>query len=374
MKASEFDSQISAAKQDFGRNKFYPNLRASYSKSKAIDPEPFGSSVSNRLGMTLSQNLFSGFQDMNNFDRATSSRKAAAAAKQIESIELRATLKKQFNHALYLQDAILLARSALNRRAENVRIVTLRYEGGRENKSSALKTEAAKLSAEADVTFYVSSLQLVKAKISQLVDLKISDSDVFDGSLILSSALPTTVDKKNPKLTLAESELDASLAAVKASRSGWFPELTAEATAYKTGQDSALDPDVRYALGLTLSVPLFTPGQSSTYRQAILENSKNELKLSDTKKSVDIERMSAQVAYDDAKSRVMVAEKIVGASKMQAQVYRQRYTLGMVTFQDWDASEADLFRVEKESLIALRELADAAADLAQSLGLPLEEG
>ncbi|MCX6124562.1 MAG: TolC family protein [Proteobacteria bacterium] len=353
---------------------YYPSVKAAYSKTRAIDPEPYGASTSNRLSVSASQNLFAGFADLNLVEKAESFMSSQTAAKASISCEQRLALRKAFNGGLYLQDGKHFAKKTLDRRRENVRIVNLRYEGGRENKSSALKTEASRLSAEADLNFYLGSLKVIHSQISRLIGKDLPEGEIFQGQLDQNILRPSVREfTQHPKMIQAEADLRASQANINASRSGWLPILTADAAAYRSGGDQSLEASPHYSIGLTLTVPIFTPSQSPRYRDAVLEREKNDLHVSDVQNTLKLDFEKGQVALEDAKARAQVAAKMVEATEMQAQVYRQRYTLGMVSFQDWDTAESEYIKAEKDLLNARHDLADARADLDLTQGLGLKE-
>jgi outer membrane protein TolC len=84
--------------------------------------------------------------------------------------------------------------------------------------------------------------------------------------------------------------------------------------------------------------------------------------------------LSTASAFSFARQKLEVARKIFEATKLQAEVSRQRYTLGMMSFQDWDSYESDLMRSEGEVLRAKYNLSDAHADYLEAIGIALEEG
>ncbi len=92
--------------------------------------------------LSLSQNLFSGFQDRAKIEQGQANREQAAAKLTAAKAKLSADLKQAFAGLEYAQDNVTLTEKIVQRLEENLRLVELRFEGGRENKGSYLLTKA----------------------------------------------------------------------------------------------------------------------------------------------------------------------------------------------------------------------------------------
>lgn len=351
---------------------YLPTLKATASAARTMDPQPTGSATSNRLGVTASQNLFSGFSDEKSIEKADALKNSAVAARASESVNQRMILRKLFNSGLYLQQSLELSKKIVDRRQQNVRIVNLRYSSGLENKSSYLKTQATQLEAEADRDQSLANLSNARVEAARRSGRPISETELFEGAL---PQAPSTVtpNSNHPDLVRAQFDRDSAAAAVGETRAGWLPQLTADASAYRGGTDLKLEPQNHYEIGLTLSVPIYTPTQSPRYREATVDLAKAEISLASTQLDLELKLRKARSTVEDAKRRVGVAVKNVEASQMQAEVYRKRYTLGLISFQDWDAAESDFIKADKEFLIAQQNLANAVADLDAAIGRKLED-
>lgn len=361
------DAEVSDAKAGF-----LPSLKASGSTNRSISPDPAGAATNSRVGVTASQNLFAGFSDQRNIERAESSRNATIAARSAESVNQRAVLRKIFNNGLYQQQLFELSKKIVARREQNVRIVNLRYSSGLENKSSYLKVLAAQLQAEADRDFTIAKYSTAKLEASRRSGRPITDAETFEGTLA-QAPHATSPNNTHPNVIKAQADRDTASSSVDVARAGWLPLLSADASAYRAGPDFKLTPDNRYELGLTLTVPIFTPTQSPHYREAASDLAKAEIGLAAAQLEFDLKLRSSQIIVDDAKRRVEVSAKTVAATEMQAEVYRKRYTLGLISFQDWDAAETDSINADRDYLLTQQKLADAIADLDAAIGRKLEE-
>lgn len=372
LKHADESIERSEAAQDEAKAGFFPTIKATASSARTVDPEPAGSVTGTRLGVTASQNLFSGLYDQKNIDKFAAQKQAAIAARAAESVNQRSLLRKIFNNGLYQQQLLELYKKIVARREQNVRIVNLRYNSGLENKSSYLKVQAAQLEAEANRDLAVARYTSTKNEASRRSGRNIAEDELFEGSLLPDLTIKTS-SGPHPTIVRAQADRNAAAAQVDVTRSGWFPQLTADASAFRSGRDFKLEPQNHYELGITLTVPIFSPSQSPRYREAASDLAMAEMNLATTQLDYDLALNTAKIVVEDARRRVDVAAKSVEATEMQAEVYRKRYTMGLISFQDWDAAETDFIKANTDYLVVQQKFADAAVDLDSADGRKLED-
>src|SRR3990170_5691710 len=93
--------------------------------------------------LSLSQNLFSGFQDSARIEQGAANLTQAEASLATAKAKLSQELKSAFAGLQFAQDNVTLTEKIVQRLEENLRLVELRFEGGRENKGSFLLTKAS---------------------------------------------------------------------------------------------------------------------------------------------------------------------------------------------------------------------------------------
>ena len=100
--------------------------------------------------VSLSQNLFAGFQDRAKIAQGAANREVAEANLAVAKAKLSQDLKSAFVGLRYAQDNVALTENIARRREENLRLVELRFESGNENKGSYLLTKASLAQARYD--------------------------------------------------------------------------------------------------------------------------------------------------------------------------------------------------------------------------------
>lgn len=341
-----------------------PKVSAGASVGRSFETSLPVTRTTNQFSVEARQNLFSGFKDQ--ASKNTAELKESIESEKLKLIEaqLLKDLRQTFDRLLYFKQAIKIANEAYNRLQQNVRIVSLRYDGGRENKSSLIKTEASALESKTylDSLSTRESIEIERMRIMCQCQVDVSVLVASDKSQLAD--LNTSFDPNlHPEYRSLELQTKIASTELKGARGNWWPTVDAVVSATKRGQDLKVNKDTIYQGSLQLNVPIFTPGQSSSVDAAIENLVSNQVDLAHKRDLLKLDFLSAKSDFEIAKQRVLVNKKVAEASTLQAEVYRQRYTLGMVSFQDWDASEGELIRAERLSLDTDLELKLAQTNL-----------
>jgi outer membrane protein len=320
------------------------------------------------------------------FDGGKTSKTAALRDTQLESARLEAVrtesqvghdLRVAFVQLLYTQELTSLVRRNEERRRENVRLVEARFEGGRENKGSVAKSRVALLQATADVAETARAAALVQAQLARAMGRERPASFVTTEHLAVTpppapTAAPAAA-RSLPDSRVAELKVQAAEYEVDIARAGAAPAIAAVASASRGG-DRWPPATNRVAVGLTVSLPLYSGGsQSADVRAAIAERARAEAVATATEQRTGVSLVEARAALEDAIARVSIREEMRHAAELQQEIARNQYALGLISFQEWDLIESGLGDAERAALVARRDaaLADAAWKKAQSR--PLSE-
>lgn len=145
-RAAALDLEAAASRLTAARAGLYPSLSASASYARSGSQGlPHGDSYS--YGFNGTQPLFSTSLPAGVRSAAASHRAAAAAYDRTVS-RLDFELTSAFADTVNAREAIKLSGETLKRRAENLELIRLKYEAGRENKAALLETEAALKTAQ----------------------------------------------------------------------------------------------------------------------------------------------------------------------------------------------------------------------------------
>jgi outer membrane protein TolC len=375
LKTSQLNS--SAADEDINatRTSFYPKLSGSATASRTIDQSANQSYNSYTTAISLEQSLYASGRDTAKLNAAIANKDATLSASQAESVATLQKLKKAWDNSIYFRELSKISSSTIERRKANYQIVNLRYLSGRENKGALLKTEASLRQAQVNLEEANSNFVLSRGELSLILGQDLLESEPILGTFLTDTKKPpqnvnATI---HPLVRANEFKLKAAEEALQSAKSKYFPEISLTASAKKNAAPDLPLANPVYNAGLTLTIPLFDANTSSGVKSAIINKSIAVITLDETRASHKQSLKSKEAAYLIAKKNLDVSQFGYDASFLQAEVARQRYTLGLVTFQDWDSYENDLIAAELNVLKSQKSVADAFTDFCEALGLTLEE-
>lgn len=380
IKSAVASQNIATSQLQSARSGFLPSVSAEVTRSQSrTDPAgPINHVINNNHSVSLSvrQNLYAGFRDQALKDAAAAQVDVAAWDTELAQIQLRYNLRQQFDHAVYYQDLLELYKQNVVRRRQNVSIVKLRFQGGREHKGSLLRSEAAVKQAEVEEQQAARELRLARYQLGVLLGQDLPEQARFKGvyrqpserafQQLQQVTMPVTVEQKQ-----ANAKLAASRATLTSEKSAYQPELDAFATVSRQGNEWPPDEN-QLTVGLSLTVPIYNGGKTNgAVRVAAESVVKAETQALVTQQQAKVDFETARLELIDALERVKVQESFASASQVQAELTRNQYTLGLATFQDWDSIENDLLNNQKNLLTSRKDATLAMDSWDKALGKKL---
>lgn len=327
------------------------------------------------MGLSARQSLFSGFRTKADRDRAASSFRQAGESLRSASAGVLFDLESAFARLLYAQEQEAVARVIEARRRENVRLVELRFQAGREHQGSFLRSRASHRQAQYDLSQSMRARRLARRELS--VAMGRSAFDVFSATGALQGVAPgeapdyEALAEGLPAVRLAEESLVSARASLTIARAAFWPDLSATGSLSRTGDRWAPDRD-RWSAGLNLSYPLFSGGSDAWgARAARLDREAAAARLRSARLAAALGLEDAFAGWQDAVERAEVQKAFLEAAQVRARIARSQYENGLLTFDDWDIIENDLISQEKNALASRRDavLAEAAWDRTLAKGI-----
>lgn len=358
---------------------FYPQISGGVGLSRGnrvIDDVVIGGD-DDRYSATLSatQNLFNGYGDRARVQQARANTRAAAASLQIVKARISFELKSAFEGLLYAQAYQELTEEIIRRRQENLRLVELRFESGRENKGSVLLSQAYLEQARYNDLQARNAEGVARAQLAQALGLE--KSALFDirGAVPIEEPPAHAPDfpalaEATPSFIQASAQEDAAESTVTVTRSRALPTLDLTGT---TGRSDThfLGGEDNWTIGLNLAIPLFTGGRNYYDTRTAQANWAAAI---NSRESVNAD-VAAQLAeafanYREAVAKLRVDDSFRQAAILRAEIARKRYNNGLLSFEDWDLIENDLISRQTTYLQSRRNrvIAEAAWEQAQGKG------
>lgn len=344
---------------------YLPQLSASTSYTDINDPAATATSTPYAASISITQNLFAGFQDQGKVAQGAANTAVAEASLAAAAARLNSDLRSAFAGLSYAQTNVTLTEDIVRRLQENLRLVELRYEGGRENKGSYLLTKATLGQARFEHLQARQTLATAQAQLARTLGRELSDE------LRVTGAVPGELPPAKPDFArLAEQTPDyrqvvaqekSAAAGVTLARAPLYPSVNLTGTTSRDGANWFPD-DQRRTVGLTLSVPIFSGGRDYYGAKGAISSL---AAATTSKESVDrqvlVKLKQAHAAFVESVEKLKVDQDFLEAAETRADIARAKYQNGLISFEDWDRIENDLILRQKTLLQSRRERVNAEA-------------
>lgn len=319
------------------------------------------------------QLLFDGFKTYNDFKSAEQDVSASEHSRSEVSSEIRYNLRKAFTELLKAQALIPITQGIITRRKQNLDMIQLRYESGREHQGALLLAEADLAQAQYD--FRKSKRDISVAQYALRKELG-WDRDVpikVKGDFALQRPLRgrpdlRTVAGNHPAVKRTGAEKSAAEYGFKSAKSEFFPtfNLTAEAGKVRSGGFSS---ENGWSVGVGASMPIFEGGQ----RIANTNRARARLKEAESSKISEYDRVlsnleSAWQKLKDAVEYYEVQKKYLKADEVRAKIARAQYANGLLIFDNWIIIEDNYVRSQKAYVNAQADMMIAEAEWIRAKG------
>jgi outer membrane protein TolC len=347
---------------------FLPQINASanYSKAGVEVGGSWETSDDVTTGrLSLDQDLFTGFGNIAKRKRAIAQLNVGQEQYRQTLADVEQRLRLAYIEVLYAQDLVELTRKIEERRRNNVRLIQLRFDGGRENAGSLARSKA-QLSesayevrqAERELTYALRNLAAAMGEMNPEAGAQGTlQAEPPQALAELEELMKQTTDYQ-----IAETQIEASKEGLRITRSVRFPSVGFSASTAARASDGWNDWDGSWSAGLNASVPLFTGGRNRANVAAGKENViQSEMDLINQANSLMATLQNRWNSYIDAVESEVTQKEIRDAEILRAEISTAKYKQGLLSYEDWDIIESNLINQAKTHLQRQR-----AAELEQA--------
>jgi outer membrane protein len=323
--------------------------------------------------LNLSQDLFTGFGNIAKRKRAIAQLVIGQEQYRQTLADVEQRLRVAYIEVLYAQDLVDLTRKIEERRRNNVRLIQLRFDGGRENAGSLARSKAQSSQSAYEMR------QAERALIFALRNLaaamgEMNPEEGAQGTLHADSPQALTELKMLMEQTtdyrIAETQIEASKEGLRVTRSVRFPSVGLSAsTAVRTSDGWGERWNGSWSAGLNASVDLFTGGRNRANVAADKENViQSEMDLVDRANSLMASLQDRWNSYIDAVESEVTQKEIRDAEILRAEISTAKYKQGLLSYEDWDIIESNLINQAKTHLQRQRAAEQEQARWKNALG------
>jgi outer membrane protein len=353
---------------------YLPQLSAgaAYTDTSGSTAATTTSDTTYSTSVSLSQNLFAGFQDRAKVAQGAANRDVATASLAAAKAKLSQDLKSVFVGLKYAQDNVTLTEDIMQRQQENLRLVELRFESGNENKGSYLLTKAALAQARYD------NLQAQQDRVSAQAQLdRVLGRGETEG-LEVRGDIPLTEPGKAPDFRQlarevpdyqqAAAQQKSAAAGVTLARSGLYPSLNLSGSVGRVGDNWTPD-ESRRSVGLNLNIPLYSGGKDYYATKSAVSSLEAAASNTDSAEhQLLVKLKQAYASYVESAEKLKVDQAFLDAAMTRAEIARSQYNNGLISFSDWNLIENDLIQRQKSYVLSRRDRVVAEAAWEQALG------
>ncbi len=330
-----------------------------------------------KYSLTGEQLIFDGFKTSAEVSNSFKNVKAKEYSYAVTSSDIRLNLRSAFAELLKAQELITLTEEIAKRRRQNVELVRLRYEAGREHKGSLLTAEADLAQAEFEVVQAQRNISLVQRELTKELGRNVKKATEVKGSFAVSEDYSSMPDFEHladgtPFLRELIAKKEAARYNMLSEESDFFPLVYLNTSVGKSGS-SFLPRDEEWSAGWSVSFPIFEGGSRiaetskarSEYRQA----------KADEKSGRDSVLVTLETAWKDLQdeiANVSVKKKFLEAAQERSKISSAQYEKGLTSFDDWIIIEDNLVDAKKDYLNAQTNMLIDEAYWIQAIGGTLE--
>ena len=357
------------------RNAYMPKLSVSHgvSRSRGDDANSWSASV------RASEDLLN-FGAVSGVKTSRLARDKAQADYLAASAEARQALAAAYADLLFAQKGIEVQKRILNIRAENARLIRLKYESGMESKGNALYTEALAESSAAAVKKAQRQLTMAQRALLETIGLEdnaqiTANGDISVPAFDLDEARVARALESSPIIVSAAKTLQAAQERTRAAGYSALPTLSAS-QGYSWSGDREFPGNPNWSLGLSLNIPLFAGGP--TYYFNTLSAARKSLAAAEQRfKAARLSLAAAlRSGYDEYLSAAETAQAGVSMLQANSERFREaqiRYMAGKISFIDLENVEQNFVDSDLNQLSYARAAHSRKLGLEQLLGVGLEE-
>jgi outer membrane protein len=344
------EESLNSAKSlvESAKGNYLPQITAKLGYSETNNENTNNGTYDGSLNAT--QNLFNGFADQARVQNAQSRVASAEASLQTAKAQASYDLKSAYAGLAYAKDSIKLSEMIFKRRSENLQMVQLLFENGRENKGSVLLSKANVKQAELDILKAKNAREVNESSLKKVLGMSEEDTIDIQGDVPrINDVEPDYKELVNaaPDRKKALAEIESAEANLTSAKSGFLPTLNLNGSLGRTGQE--FFPDDGYgAVGATLSWSLFSGGtdyfskKSAMALKLVAENN-----LKSTNLDLLAQMKQAFSTFKEAALELDVSDSFVQAANIRAEITRKKYNNGLSSFDDWEIVENDLITRQK---------------------------
>lgn len=349
---------------------YYPSLGLSTKYGYSSDFSESGTG-SFSTGINAQYTLYKGGSIRANSKIAKTKLKIAEENYRQKERELIFSVKQAFFKILQTQDRISLINNVLKRRKENLTLIQLNYNVGRESEANVKQAEVSLLQTEYDYVNTEQELALAKLELSRLLNqsdeiISIKYEDRVSEFPLLDSLIALALEAR-PEIKILKANQELLTAQITQAKSNYLPSVSVSSS-YGLAGGEFLQQKSSWSVGIGLTQPIFNGfATKAKVKEAKLAEKQNLLSLEYMKTLITSEVKQAYANWQLAIKNLEVREKTLEATRTTYQLTKLQYEQGRTSYFFLQQRENDLTQAENSYVNGLYTRRIAIADLEKAI-------
>ncbi|MCX6129412.1 MAG: TolC family protein, partial [Proteobacteria bacterium] len=279
LKAAAERLEAARAQVMLARSNFSPQIAANFTSTLAAEntnlvPKNNQTRDSYSAAITATQTLFDGFQTRAKIKLSQANVNESELS--LKSLKARVSfdLKSAFAGMIQAQSSLKLYQEIIQRRQDNLRLVELRFQSGRENKGAVLLSESYLKQAQFEELQAKNNLSVMRSQLNKVLGRGDDTSYQLTSEMTLNPATAgidaSALARSTPDYQISISQEEAASADLSLAEAGYYPSLGLQGSLGRQGDDFFPKND-RWSISLNLTVPIYSGGHDSYARLAAIK-------------------------------------------------------------------------------------------------------
>ncbi len=267
-------------------------------------------------------------------------------------------IKENYFKILLYNEQIKVIKKIIERKKEDLVIIKLKYDAGKENAASVMEMEADLKESEYNLLEQEENLKTIKTKLYLLMgvetDYEINTENYKDNfPKIIYDDIIEKVEKNYPNLNIVKLQIQIEKERLKNIESAYFPDMNLTG-GYNFNDDKFFPENRSWNIGLNISLSLFS-GFNTRYSVSEQKNHIEELKESflETENSIKMTILELVKQYNLLKEKIMVIDLKYKAALENYKLIKLQYKQGKISYLWLKQKETELtgLELQKEQVI-----------------------
>jgi outer membrane protein TolC len=329
-----------------------PQVTSEFSANKSDSFS--GGAERNRYNYSVRGNqlIFDGLKTYKDVQAAKEDIRASEEDLTVISADVRLNLRRAFADLMRTQALVPIVQKIIERRKQNLEMIRLSYESGREHEGALLLAEADLASAQYDLKKAKRDMSAAQYALKKELGWYDDRPVKVKGEFKLAQKYQSQPDLQylaanHPQVKRNMARKDSAKYGLQSAKAEFSPEIDFSGEAGKIGTGITTS-DNGWTVGVNVSLPVFEGGRR------IANTRKAQARFSETafneKSEYDAVLSNLDAAWQnlqDAIEEVSVQGKYLKADEVRAKIGRAQYANGLLIFDNWIIIENNYVNSQK---------------------------